>query len=319
MSYKRKDMVSTDAVTALTEFESRHMQALNIQSAEDAWATRLGYEHNTGALVTKFPISLDAAGFKKFNGDPKYRDLHSATVELTSELYQDGVAELKRVIEAPDWIGWLHAPENMARAKAKKPAELVAAALAAGEATDCYDGTFFFDTGKPFNPKKPSLGTYDNLVASKPISGASIAFWRAYFRSMKDASGKNLGLKLGGFLAPPSQEEAWLDLRDRDFILEDSAAKDASASTRNRYQGSFELIIGNQLEDASGEEAYYYPFAVAPGLESWVIVRGEDEDMILDMSSAMYEQSRKVGFDSTLEIGVGLTMPQGIARAKTTA
>lgn len=313
---KTRKLVSTDAVTALTEYDSRHMQALEKFSAAHNWPFTVGYRHETASIVTKWPISLDGAGFKLFKGDPKYRDLHSATVEINKDIYQDGVAELKRVIEAPDWIGWQSAPENMAMAKAKKPAELVATALAGGEAASCFDGMFFFDTGKPYNPKKTSLGTYDNLVVSKPVSSASIAYWREHFRKMKNASGKNLGLRLTGFVVPPEQEEAWLDLRDRDFILEDSASKDASAATRNRYQGSFDVVVGETLS----ESTYYYPIAQnLPGLEPWVVLVGDDENLVLDMSSALYEKTRKVGFDSTLELGVGLTIPQAIARAKTTA
>lgn len=198
MTYRRFDLVSVDAQTRLTEFETAFMQALNSEDTDpDAvWARTYGYEYQTSMLRTRWPIGLDAAGYQKFNGDIIYRDLAHATIELVSELWSDGVAELRRIIEAPEFIGWADAPANMAMARRQKPNELVAALLADGEGYDSWDDGVFFRTGHPFNMKKTSLGTYDNLYTDHAPSIATLKFLRQHFRAIKNASGKNMGLRL---------------------------------------------------------------------------------------------------------------------------
>lgn len=311
MSNRVYDQVSADARIALTEFLSEFEQAL--VGMPTPWARQYGAYRSTRAVSTKWPIPLTAAGYQKFLGDPRYRTLAHKSIELIKEMWQDGVAELKSVVEAPDFFGWADEPQNMAASLTAKPNHIIAEALALGEATvSPITGQNFFSSSHPFNVLKASIGTFDNLHASQAVGVTALQAAKQRFREIKSASGESLGLRMTHLLAPPAQEEAWRDVLERNLVVLTAG----DGATDNRHKGSVELIIGDELT----EDDYWYPLALnKPGVKPWALIEGEREDMILGTGSALYEREHKVGFDSRVELTGGLILPHAIQRLKTTA
>src|SRR5690242_17338968 len=108
-------LVSQDAQRALEEFSQEFSAAL-VQGAVEQWAKTLGLSRTSKALKTTYPVPVSAAGYSEFKGDMKYRSLFEKSLELKPKTWQDGVAELASIIEAPDFTGWNDQPAAMAAA-----------------------------------------------------------------------------------------------------------------------------------------------------------------------------------------------------------
>lgn len=316
MSYRNFDLASIDAQTALTEFATDMARALASQPVP--WARQFGISRQSSALRTRWPIPLSTANYKELNGDKRLRSLAFATAELIPKTWQDGFAELKTVVEAPDFFGWGEEPANMAAAATALPNTIIAGQLAAGEtATGTeWDGVAFFSNAHPVNKFKSGFGTYDNLYASKPIGASSISDAKAHFRSLKGANGENLGLRMTHMLVPNALAEEAEEFVKRDLIIESNGSNDFG-TVRNHHMGTVQVIVGSELT----EDNYWYPLALnKPGLSPWVVQdQGAPETIILGEQSALYENEKKVGIESVLRGNGLLLMPQCIARYKTTA
>jgi len=313
MSYRRYDMVSVDAQTALTAFVAQFEDAL--QAQPEPWAVPLGdYREGRLPIKTKWPISLSTAGYQKFNGDPRYRSLADKFIEMVPETWQDGIAELARNVEAPDFYGWGAEPQNMAAAAAALANKIVATLLAAGKTTDCWDGKkFFAASGHPYNMLKTKVGTYGNLGTSKPVGVASLAELKQNFRAMKAANGDSLGLELTHIVSPSALDESWRDVLERDLIIESNGANDFG-TVRNRHKGTVKFVVGQELSEAG----VYYGIAANKSLRPWALQSGEAEVKILDRDSALYEREKKVGIEGSRDANGVLLFPQCIQRFETT-
>ena len=148
MSLYTYDLISHDAQIALTQFSEQFIAALT-QSPVTQWSSDLGFALTSKALKTRFPLPIDAAGYKELKGDLKYRRLGETSLELTPKTWQDGVEELASVIEAPDWIGWTVAPAAMAAAGASLMNEIIVDLLETNASSPAHPltGGAFFKTG----------------------------------------------------------------------------------------------------------------------------------------------------------------------------
>lgn len=300
------DLVSRDARTALTEFAEDFTAALTAPGVEE-WAKSNGLYKSSKALKTVFPIPLSAAGYAEFKGDVKYRSLFEKSLELVPKTWQDGVAELASVIEAPDFVGWTAEPANMAAAATSVLNQIIASALEANAAHP-YDGLNFFHSAHLCNALKSSVGTFDNdhSGGGTALSAPALATARQNFRKIKGANGKSLGLRLTHVLVPPELEETAISLRERSLVVESGAAVD------NIYKGSFQIIVSDELTGA----ATWYPLALnKPGMFPWVVQdEGAPEEILSDKSSHLYATTLKVGVAYILRANGALALPHCIQR-----
>jgi phage major head subunit gpT-like protein len=153
------NLVSRDAQRALEEFSQEFSAAL-AQGAVEQWAKTHGLAKTSRALKTTYPVPVSAAGYAEFKGDMKYRGLFEKSIELKPKTWQDGIAELASIIEAPDFTGWNEQPAAMAAAGEALPNEIIAGLLEANGL--CWDGQNFFDSDHPVNVFDADAGTFDN-------------------------------------------------------------------------------------------------------------------------------------------------------------
>jgi hypothetical protein len=327
--------VSRDAARALEEFSEEMKSALVLGDVEP-WAQALGFVRNTNALKTTFPIPLDAAGYKEFLGDFKYRSLYHRSLSMKSRTWQDGVEEFARVVEAPDFIDWGGAPARMAAEWNRLPNVIVADMLAVssldGPLLDFYRDADsetastrrLFAADHPYNVLNAGLGDFDNTatcVMADITSGAIFDTLNAHFRSIMGPNGRPLGLRLqgGNVLAPAGLENVFKNTLTFDTLIrtvQEAGANVAAVTQNNIYKGTLGYKIADELEN----QTHFYAFAGGrPGLYPWVVqIGGTPEEFLHDKSSEKYKSSLKVAVAYVGEMEAAACLPHGVVRVNVT-
>lgn len=329
--------VSRDAALALTEFSDEMRSALSIVMVE-LWAAQHGMLRITDALKTVFPIPLDAAGYKKFEGDVKYRSLYSRSLQMKSEKWQDGVKEEADVVEAPDFSDWAGQPATMAFEWQRQPNLIVADLLAedslngplldfyANSDTNAPSTRRMFATDHPFNVLEVGQGTWSNIMTttvSEIENGNFFGAVNARFRSINGPNGKPMGLRMGGgnILAPATREEIFKEALEQDTlvrVIENQAGSDnvAAVTKRNLWKS-----IGYTIADEFLDQDHFYCIAAAgpPGLVPWVIQQGSTlEEIVNDKNSAFYKTSLEVSLAFIGKLNAQAALPHRIIRVEIT-
>jgi phage major head subunit gpT-like protein len=308
------DLVSTDAQRALEEF-SEEFSAAYTQGGVDQWAKTNGLYRSSKALKTTYPVPVSAAGYSEFRGDMKYRGLFEKSFDLKPKTWQDGVAELASIIEAPDFTGWNDQPAAMAMAAQSIANEIVAGLLESNPT--CWDGVAFFHASHPVNVFDSSFGTFDNDVtgAGTDVTAANLALAMAHFDGLKAPNGKPLGLRMTHVFHPPSQRQAWKNLLENDLLIQ--AVGSSFGAVNNIYKGSITPVCCYELTDTSK----WYPAALnKPGMFPWVVQdQGAPEEIRQDKTSHLYATTLKVGVSYIHRGNGGLALPACVARWAGTA
>lgn len=333
--------VSRDAARALEEF-SDEMRGALVATEVNNWAGALGFVRTTDALKTTFPIPIDAAGYKEFKGDIKFRHLYARSLSMKGRMWSDGVEALAAEIEAPDFIDWAGAPENMATEWLRLPNEMVADMLAAGSLAgpllDFYrdpdsetaSTRRLFATDHPFNVLKPSIGSWDNTLqctTAQIKSGEIFDRINDRFRSIKKPNGKPMGIKFdgGNLLIPSTRETLFESVLKEDLLIRavsNAGVPDASANvvsavtTSNRYKGK-SYTVADELED---QDHFYAIAAPKPGLHCWVVQKqGAPEEIRHDKDSHKYKETLRVGVAYVGHGNAAACLPHRIIRVQITA
>ena len=202
-------------------------------------------------------MPVSAAGYNEFKGDVKYRDVFQKSLSLIPKTWQDGVAELASVIEAPDFIGWTSEPAAIAAAASALLNQIIADALAAN--ATCWDGSAFFADAHPFNVFDADIGTYDNdfTGAGTTLTAANLKLAKSRMRKIKAPNGKPLGLRLTHILIPSALEETAKDLLEQDMVIQASGSTFADQS-----EEVFSLFASQSLQNQTS------PWKVTGGLRA---------------------------------------------------
>lgn len=306
-------LISKDAQRALEVFSEDFTAAL-VQGGVDQWATTHGKYFTSKALKTTYPVPVSAAGYKKFEGDIKYRSLYQKSLELIPKTWQDGVSELASVIEAPDFVGWTSEPDAMAAGAMTLLNSIVAERLHANP--KCWDEQLFFSKQHPVNVFSTREGVYSNDFTGPGThpSHGNLKLAKQRFRDIKAPNGKPLGLRMTHVMVPPSQEELWRDMLENDLLIETviDAGGRSYGAINNRHKGTVGLIVADELEDPDE----WYPLALGkPGMFPWVCQdQGAPEEILSDKSSNLYQTSLRIGVAYILRGNAELAMPHCVQR-----
>lgn len=327
--------VSRDAARALSEFSDEFASALALGDFEP-WAQKGGLVRTTNALKTTFPIPLDAAGYKEFKGDFKYRSLYARSLSMMSRMWQDGVEEFSRVIEAPDFIDWAGAPARMATEWLRLPNVLVAEMLA----TSSLDGPLLdfyrdpdtntastrrlFAADHPFNVLDAGIGVFDNTMQTTVAeieSGECLDNLNQHFRSIMGPNNRPLGLRMGGgYLNVPAQREnVWKNFLEQDTLVRavlNGADVVAAIPQNNIWKSTVGYTVADELED---QDHFYAHAGGKPGLYAWVVqIGGSPEEILFTKDSEKWRHSGKVSIAFRGEMEVAACLPHGIVRVEIT-
>jgi phage major head subunit gpT-like protein len=302
-------LLSGDAQRAIEVFSEDFALALT-QGDTEEWAKNLGRYESSNALKTTFPIPTSAAGYKEFKGDVTYRSLFEKSISLLSKTWQDGVAELASTVEAPDFTGWGAEPAAMAAAQKSLLNEIVMAALEAN-ATHPYDAVAFFSGSHPYNVFKAGLGTFDNDHTGD-LTSANAKVAMTNFRGIRGANGKHLGLRMTHVVVPPALEQQARDVFENQIVIVDGGTVNTFGAVDNRLRNRVQIIVS----DEATSDVYWYPLALnKPGMYPWVVQdQGAPEEIRSDKTSAMYQQTLKIGVAYVQRANGGLALPHCIQR-----
>lgn len=335
--------VSRDAAQALTEYRQEFSSALTIADDFPIWSEELGYVLTTSALKSTFPVNVDAAGYKPFKGNMKYRSLYARSMSMITTPWQDGVEALSSVIEAPEFMGWATAPQNMAREWRRLPNLIVADMLAEGSLdgpildfyTDRDSKTIstrrLFAADHPCNVFKSSAGTFDNRMSTTVAEIRNGTFFKAiskHFRTLKGPNGKAMGFRMGGgeFLLPVEWEELFKEVLESDDLVRavsNAGALDATSNVvaaiprNNIYKGTMGAKVAEELAD----QDHFY--AIASGGDAgnvpWVCMKeGAPEEITFDKTSERWKDTGMVSIGYRGNANAAACLPHRIVRVEIT-
>ena len=293
------NLISSDAQRALEDFAQDFALALT-QPGVEQWAKENGLYRSSRALRTTYPVPVSAAGYAESKGDVKYRDIFQKSLSLTPKTWQDGVAELASVIEAPDFIGWTSEPAAIAAAASALLNQIIADALA--ENATCWGGSVF----------DVDVGTYDNdfTGAGTTPTAPNLKLAKSRMRKIKAPNGKPLGLRLTHILIPSALEETAKDLLEQDMVIQ--AVGSTFAAVDNRHKGTVKMIVPDELAD----DSQWYGLGLnKPGMVPWIVQdEGAPEEIRSDKTSHLYQTTLKVGVAYVLRGNGVLALPQCMQR-----
>ncbi len=305
-------LISQDGQRALEEFSQDFATAL-AQAPVEQWAMDHGLSKTTRALKTTYPINVHAALYAELKGDIKYRSIFAKSISLSPKTWQDGVAELASIIEAPDFGGWGEQPAAMAAAAQALPNEIIAALLEAN-GTQEFDGKAYFASDHPVNVFRTGGDTFDNdfTGAGTKFTAENLAIMKAGFRGLKGPNGKPLGLRMTHGLFPGAMEEEVKDVLEQDMVIQAINGGDAFGAVTNRHKNTIVPIFSDELTD----DAKFYPLALnKPGLYPWIVQsEGTPEQIIQDRNSPLYVTKLMLGIAYVLRGNGALALPHCIQR-----
>lgn len=305
-------LISQDGQRNLEEFSNEFAAAFT-QGNTDSWAKRLGLAKTSSALKTTYPIPVSAALYREFKGDVKYRSLFAKSISLSPKTWQDGVAELASIIEAPDFTGWAEQPAAMAAAAMSLPNDIIAELLKTNAVQE-FDGKAYFADDHPVNVFDDKFGTFDNDIAAG-VTLTGLKRMKAHFRKLKSPNGKPLGTRMTHWLIGPDDEEAARDLLEQDLTIQ-AIGGGSFGAVDNRHKGTVDLVVLEELDDAP----HHFGLSLnKPGLFPWIVQdEGTPEQIISDKSSALYATTLKIGIAYILRGNGGLALPQVMVRGSGT-
>lgn len=331
-------LVSTDALASLREFSDEFRSALVLGDYE-SWAGTFGLLRTTDSLKTTWPIPLDAAGYKEFKGDIKFRSLYHRSLSMTSKTWTDGVDAPYAEIATPDFIGWGEQPAMMAAEWGRLPNEMVATMLESNPQLDFYRdpdtdivvARNLFADDHPFNVLQPSLGDFDNDITTTVAAINDGSFFETisdHFRAIKGPNGKPLGLRMNGgnFIVPGTREQLFKKALEQDTLIRSVDAAGAinpgsggvaAVTQSNLFKGTMGYTVADELTEAN---IFYAVAAGKPGLYPWVVQQGSaPEEILHDQDSELYKRHLRVGVAYVGQANAAAALPHPIVRVTITA
>jgi hypothetical protein len=342
--------VSRDAARALEEFSDQFRSAL-VLTEPDQWDDLgLSYTLASAAGTATFPLPIDAAGYKEFEGDLKYRRLYTRSMSFRTKQWADGVEEQANVIENDQFNGFADAPGNMAREWKRLPLLMLASMLQGptpatvdpaeyvGPLLDLYrdrdsntaSTINLFADAHPCNVFDTAVGTFDNLRTTSLADIASGAFFDdlyAYSQSVLGPNGKPLDVTVDGtkLLLPTTLTRPFKKVLEQDTLITAISNAGVQGATANvvtsqpRKNIDFGQISGKTVREFSVANGWGNVFFAVlggnPSLYPWVALQDSaPEERLFDKSSEFYKNSGKVKIGYIGNANVGAAMPHRIVR-----
>jgi hypothetical protein len=340
----RNLQISRDSADSLREWSDEFREALVLGDFK-SWAADFGHLRSTDALMTTFPIPIDAAGYKLLSGDITFRKLYERSLTMIMKEWFDAIKAKAAFVESDQFSDWGGAPGRMAVEWNRFPQVQVALMLAlstyAGPLLDLYrdpdsqtaSTRRMFATDHPFNVLDSSVGSFDNTITcvrSDIADGTLLKNLNKRFRLIKGPNGQDLGLKMAGgnFLVPSEFDNDFMEFTKQDTliraVLNVGKTENVAAVTQNNIWGkTVGYEVGVELSrPASGGNLgdYLYAFgAPKPGMYPWVVQQASaPEEILHDKSSEMYKNSLEIGVAYIGRMNVAGCLPHNIIRVHVT-
>ncbi len=307
------NLISRDAQDALREFSSE-FDAAYVLAEVNEWAKALGVVYNSKYKVT-FPIPMSAAGFRKREGEDKFRDLFEKSFSALPYEWQDGYRAKASVLEAPDFIGWADEPARIALEARRLTnimiAEMLESAAGAGPTLE-FDGLSLFHDAHLSNPLVAGSAAVDNTITGLgSITVAALETIETRFSTFVGLNGKPTGRKITHLLVPQSLRVSAEKFLQSEMMYNASLAVGANTNliSKNLWQG-VTLIVAPELTTAG----VFYAID-AGGPKPWVVVdSGSPEQITFTKDDDLYKTSGYVAQNYIQTLGFAAALPYSIIR-----
>lgn len=224
-------------------------------------------------------------GMREWVGDRVLNNLVAREFTVVNKPYEATI-EVDRDDIEDDTLG-VYGPrlEMLGMQARKHPDYLVVDALQEGNAAECYDGQYFFDTDHPVSMDDPSMGTQSNNL-NLALNGTNYGVARAAMSSFKAADGKPLAVVPTLLVVPPQLESAGRQILN---------SENNAAGATNEWKNTAELLVVPEL--ANEPTAWYLIAAGMPVKPFLRQVRKEPEfASITDTNSESVFMKKKFRF-----------------------
>jgi len=307
---------------ALERWEERY-NAAKLLAQPGTWVSELGDLSTTGALETKYPMTMLALKYLEAKkSEPSFETIGEKSCDLAISEYQAGIAieAIKLYTNVFAAAKWDASPAQFVQAEGQFIAKLIADALVANTQTCGWDDLALFHDSHLCKGDDASSATFDNLQASaKDV--VSIANIEAEFTLMKevlDVNGDALGVQPDTIAVPRQKHRGLVNLLKQNLIA--SAA--GTATVTNPFaDGTINIVEITPLTDVND----WYIFdskLIANGAPPWVVAKlslpspGFNALSLCyhDETSEMFKRSRKLGVDSRIFFGSKFLYPHAIRK-----
>jgi len=251
-------MVTTAALDAITTgYSVKFRDGLSRITGSLPWQL-FADEVTSDDATTVYPIKGHAARMREWVGERLLRQAQIYGYTLTNRKFEDTVRVKVTDIEDDKYGLYNSQMTDLGEAAARLPMDEIAAAILAGDATDCYDGEFYFDTDHPQDPFGSVTTTWSNDLATTALTAANVNTTRTAMRRLVDEFGNVLGISPTHLIVPATLQLTAEEICGPNSVItgrEITAATTASAIS-NALAGSLKVIVLPEL-DADSTTVWY--------------------------------------------------------------
>lgn len=218
----------------------RGLHAIYQQSYEDAqplWPS-ISMEVPSDTLTEDYSWLAEVPGMKEWLDERTLEDLKEWNYSVKNKDWEDTISVDRNTLEDNKLGQITPRIQDLAVAAKMHPDELVFALMAAGFATLCFDGQYFFDTDHPLADGGEQSNKITNALDETGLQAAITKM-----RRMKGYTGRPLNIVPDTLVVPPEKEYA-----GKKLLFEDRNAAGAS----NVMKGSLDkLVVSPFLADTN--------------------------------------------------------------------
>lgn len=221
-----------------TTFSSQFRQGYG---SAPTWYDRVSMTISSSTKIATYGWMARIPKMREWVGPRVVENLNSHAYTLENKDY-----ELTVSVDRNDWedenLG-IYTPlmEEMGRAAAKWPDDLMKTTLQAGTTALTFDGVSFFNTAHPLDP----AATQSNNFTGSPLNAANYASVREKMMCLNGEDGRPLGIMPNLLIVPPQLEQAARIILNAEFVVGTEAS--STGGNTNVLRGSADLLVVPEL------------------------------------------------------------------------
>lgn len=239
-------LVTTTTLNSLrVGIQNIYAGAYSSMGAQAWWTELARLSPSSGTSeVYRFPETMNR--LREWVGPRHLANLVEKSYMLANRKFERTYALRVEDIEDDLWNNQMTGVEDIARAAAVWPNDLVYEAIRDGDANVCFDGQFFFDTDHPLEVQGAIPTTQSNLHAGTALTLANYQTIRQGMMDRLGNDGKPLGLMATHLIVPPALEPTAKRICEADTVGHLATAA-STASDTNIMKGTAKVMVIPEL------------------------------------------------------------------------
>jgi len=329
LSLPEIDELPTTSQAAIRVFQDRYLDGTQLPP-DPTWASELGeIDPSLPSPYITYPMSLVSLKFKESKGENRFEGPGEQSFDLKPVEFDEGIRMPLAQIKTSTFAQrkWVRGPELLRAAEARHVAQNIADAVINGNPKCGWDKLALFHDAHLVNPRKPELGTFDNLQAT-PTDMTVVANITTEITAMMGQVKDENGSKLitdprWAIVASSGNYQAIANLMKQDKIVKailNLAATDVAAAgtETNPYQGMIDVIYAPQWTGgSSGKDVLIIDRnLVEQMMPPWLAGKwapgGSLELRIFDEASDFFKNTGDIAISNHIWWGFGAVFPHAI-------